>query len=333
MTLRLPSPHDSALPRFRVATPVPVIIRSAHPDDAPELLRLLRLAVPLAVRPATPLGPWAAHIWIRDRIIEASRGSVQTGDDGGMGGRPVVPSPCAYRVAVTERRLVGAAEWRELDGRLFLNSIAVDPLARGQGTGTRLLCDGIRTWTSLEAMHLDVFDAMPQAHHWYRQLGFSETGRRTWVRFPPYSSIENDAASDLPVIWKNKAEAASQHQQHGCSMLRLHVPSTDPETHTVGRIGRSVFRITRPATLRHAAVRAFLHRLNPSRHLLYLSSPESHPLSEPSASDSAVTPDASRPVHAPTEVHAPTDLITGARGAHLATSIRMHHASPLEICA
>lgn len=315
---------------------MPITIRPADPDDAPDLLRLLRLAVPPAVRPGTPLGPWAAQIWIQDRITEASqRGAVETNEDGTQ---PGVPSPCAYRVAVAERRIVGAAEWRDLGGALFLNSIAVDPLARGRGAGTQLLCDGIRTWPSLPVLQLDVFDAMPQARQWYNRIGCSDTGKRTWIRFPPRSSAERGADAALSVTWNNEADATSRHRQHGCSMLHLHVASSTktgdggPQVHTVGRIGRSMFRITNRRTLRHAAIRAFLHRLNPSRHLLYISSPRSQPLpeskslTEPTRTDQPVSPDA---VVAKTF----TDPLTGARGTHLATSIRMHHTSPLDICA
>ena len=309
-------------------------IRPAHPDDALNLLRLMRLAVPLVIRPATPVGPKIAHVWIRDRIVAASFNNPHAEP-----GESSVPYPCAYRVAVIERRVVGVAEWRSMDDALFLNSIAVDPNWRGQSIGRQLLCDGIQTWRTFTTMELDVFDAMPQVQDWYERLGFTWIGRRMWVRFPPVGSFNapNDAGepttaetvsallrSTSCVTWRNKTEATAQHQQQGCSMLHLQVQNStgsqtqgaEPTTHMVGRIGPSIYRITQPQTLSDAAIRTFLRWLNPSRHILYLSSPDLLALERTNTA----------------ALNALTDPLMGTRGTHLATSIRMQHTSPSRIC-
>ncbi len=325
-----PCPRSVSLLRLFVHA----TIRPAHPDDALDLIRLMRLTVPLVIRPATPVGPEIAHVWIRDRIVEAS-----FNDSHAEPGESSVPYPCAYRVAVIERRVVGVAEWRNMDDALFLNSIAVDPNWRGQGIGRQLLCDGIRTWRTFATVELDVFNTMPQVQDWYQRLGFTRIRRRVWVRFPPVGSVNppNDAGepttaetesailrSTSYVTWQNKTEATAQHQQKGCSMLHLQVQDStgsqtqgaEPTTHMVGRIGPSIYRITHPQTLSDAAIRTFLRRLNPSRHILYLSSPDSLAWVRTNTS-------------APTAL---TDPIMGTRGMHLATSIRMQHTSPSRIC-
>jgi len=279
---------------------MPVSIRAAHSDDATRVSELCRRATPVDLRPATPIGSCCAGAWIRHRIalsddVESARDS-QT-ETNGVGALEQAP---AYRIADDDRRIVGVAEWRMIDARLFLNTIASAP--RGRGIGTLLLREGLERWPSPELVELDVFASMPNAIRWYNKLGFEAVRESEWVFYPPLVPEEKRRATIQKktvsrnthaerVQWMNQGRATTNHDSYGVSMLDL---KTEGNNHRVGRLGTDFFRITDPKTLCNQAIRHFLCHLDPTRHVAHRA--------------------ASPPVR---------DPFTGLEGRHIDTSTRM----------
>jgi GNAT superfamily N-acetyltransferase len=205
------------------------------------------MAIPKEVRPLTPLGQHGAVRWLRDRL--------RHGDDWI---RTLYDAACDAPV--------GAAEWRIVDDALFLNSIAVSPAYRGRGYGAALLADGLDLPADRDHVRLDVFAEEERSKAWYRDLGFSPCGSRTWWRMPLNAgpTSDRDASS---WSWVDMADADRQHARYGFSRVSLCTPTS---TYRIGRLGPSLFRLTSPDALTDPTVWTALRSLDSTRDVLYL---------------------------------------------------------------
>lgn len=255
-------------------------IRLARPQEADTVAKLLRAAVPPAVRPLTIFGQHGLADWIRTTIRSSTSGAQSEG----------VRFPNSTILVTTDEDTVcGAAEWRRDDSLLFLNAIAVSPSHRNRGRGRRLLHSGLLRFDNVSHIALDVFEANVRAHDWYERLDFTRRATRNWLVSPlDVGPVDTTTAPPSTASLQNASAADTQHERFGFSTLRFTVsPSSGPASqHEVGRLGSKYFRITNPSTLASPSIRTALLALNPSRSLLYLASNPPPPLLSPSTSGS-----------------------------------------------
>jgi GNAT superfamily N-acetyltransferase len=72
---------------------------------------------------------------------------------------------------------------------IYLTSMAIDPIAQGQGVGRALLADAearARAWPAQpgQAIRLDAFDADAGAAEFYKKCGYGERGRAVFRTAP-----------------------------------------------------------------------------------------------------------------------------------------------------
>lgn len=242
-------------------------LRPARESEAPAVASLLRDAVPESVRPLTILGQDGVADWIAHAIRAASDSSDHP--------------DTVFLVAAAEKSICGAAEWRQYDQALFLNSIAVDPAHRQRGLGTRLLQWGLTAFDEPSQVALDVFRDNLVARNWYEQIGFQTESARKWLVCPLEAAVDlpdggpPSTVSTLPwsVYLKNEADADVNHERFGFSKLRFEVQdASESQHHEVGRLGKDYFRITDVSTAQARPVRRALMALSSFRSLLCLTS-------------------------------------------------------------
>ena len=99
--------------------------------------------------------------------------------------RIAAPGGSAFYVASDESTgLVGAAEFRTIDGTVFLNQIGVIASRQGERIGGRLLAAGLRDLCRSGAsasLALDVETGNKRAAAWYRRLGLAPVARTYWT--------------------------------------------------------------------------------------------------------------------------------------------------------
>lgn len=220
-------------------------IRRAEVHDVPRIVALLRNGVPEHLLGYTILGCRGIGKFLEDSIGPNER-SAKT----------------SYLVCVSQDDLVGIAEIRTTPELLFLNHIYVTAPLRGQGLGTRLLGEALRSAEkpARKSIQLDVFAERIAAKTWYESLGFSKLYEQVWLEMP-LSKSENHQPSTANGL----AEARQTHRAYGFSEFSL---STPTRSYRVGRLGDHLFRVTDGRVLDDASALSALARLDPHRTLL-----------------------------------------------------------------
>lgn len=220
-----------------------VRIERAQPSDAGAIASLLAGSLDASFAQLVPYGCSGAAEFI----------AMQIG---------VCPSVAdsVYLVAREQGVVIGMAELRHTSDGPFLNNIAVHQRHRGRGTGAALLAAGLALFESNSGhIGLDSLEGNDRAEGWYRRLGFV---RKHCTEFAEVSPPLQEADALLRVSGLPQAELAQQ--QFGFSSFTVHtaVPVS------VGRIGRSWFRLSDPGAVRDPAVFATLRAFDPDRRFL-----------------------------------------------------------------
>ena len=102
-------------------------------------------------------------------------------------GDSLLGSPLCFVVSEPQ----GFAMGRVVAGEAELLTIAVDPMAQGQGVGTRLMRAflGELQQRGAECVFLEVADTNAPARALYARVGFGVTGRRRGYYHAPDSSV------------------------------------------------------------------------------------------------------------------------------------------------
>lgn len=145
-----------------------------------------------------------------------------------------------FVVACDGAHVVGAAEFRRIEKRLFLNQIGVDPAMRGRGIGRQLLLAGLLNARRdpHEDWMLDVFLDNVRATNWYASLEMKEIEQRIWLDvYPPLAGHEPCTSA----VATRLTEANLEHAKRGFSRFALR---TDAGSYEMGRLGQAFFRCT-----------------------------------------------------------------------------------------
>ena len=220
--------------------------RTPGPDEAYRVAALLRAVLPEPLLPCTIYGQDGFARFVADQM--RTTGSQR---------RYVLLVEAASGLPA------GIAEWRRMEGDVFLNQIGVVPTHRGRGGGRALLREGLPPNAS-GRLQLDVFARNTLAARWYYRLGLLRTGAYGWYELPPFTASRALARSGE---LGNAGEAARAHTRYGFSEWQLRTPSG---AYTVGRLGRAWLRLTEPEVLDDPAACAFLAARAPDRRVLYL---------------------------------------------------------------
>lgn len=132
--------------------------------------------------------------------------------------------------AVRAGRHVAVADWRLLDGQLFLNGIAVDEDARGAGLGSALLADGLALARRLgcTSLGLDVALDNTGARRLYRRTGFVERAYTRWDEVPV------GAASADRVYLLDWPSFVAHHDRYGFGDLQVRLGTERIRVRIVG---------------------------------------------------------------------------------------------------
>lgn len=137
-------------------------LHPAQPHQVPELARLLAQAVPAAYAVASAVAQPGYAAYLEDHLRQ---------------GRIFV------LYAEHEGRAVAAAEFRRVDGGLFLNAIWVEPGFRGMGLGRALIHRAVHEDAPTHVW-LDVDEANVRTQQVYVNLGFKAVYRTSISRWP-----------------------------------------------------------------------------------------------------------------------------------------------------
>ncbi|GAB1642994.1 GNAT family N-acetyltransferase [Krasilnikovia sp. MM14-A1259] len=150
--------------------------------------------------------------------------------------RPPAPMrTLLVRMAVRDSHLVGAADWRILPDRLFLNGLTVSERHRGTGVGRELVADGLRIADSLglTELGLDVIADNSAALSLYGRMGFTLTTTTGWYELPAGAGSDSGPAraTDWPSF-------RAHHDAYGFGDLTLRLSTGD--TSKVRLVGRTL---------------------------------------------------------------------------------------------
>ena len=220
-------------------------IRRAEVHDVPQIVTVLRNGVPERLLPYTILGCRGIGKFLEDTITRDER-SPKT----------------SYLVCVSRNDLVGIAEIRTTSKLLFLNHIYVTTPLHGQGLGTRLLREVLRSAGNPDqkSIQLDVFAERLAARTWYESLGFSTLYEQVWLEMPLAKCRDHQ-----PSTANGLAEAQQIHRAYDFSEFSL---STRMRSYRVGRLADRLFRVTDGRILTDASALEALATLDPHRNLL-----------------------------------------------------------------
>jgi GNAT superfamily N-acetyltransferase len=166
-----------------------------------------------------------------------------------------------YVRAAWNGRFAGCAQMRGVNGRLFLNYIAVLPEMRGRGIGPHLLRQSVllSPLKKTDWIELDVLENNFGARRWYERLGFVYANSISWNALP-LSPGEEDSLEllDFP-------QAQACQERYGFSQFRVR---SDSGEHSIGRLGNDWFRLADTCALHAPGLTALLHRLDSRRKVL-----------------------------------------------------------------
>jgi ribosomal protein S18 acetylase RimI-like enzyme len=198
-------------------------IRPATRPDAERIVEIFRGSLSSTILPRLMLGYPGAASYIQDVIRSQQPGSnhsLVVSCDGGQ--------------------VAGAAEFRRIDKKLFLNQIGVDPAMRGKGIGRELLARGLLA-ARRDPDHdwmLDVFLDNVRARDWYASLEMDELEQRIWLDVsPPLAGQQRYGSAETTGL----VEADLEHAEHGFSRFALR---TEAGNYDIGRLGKKFFRCT-----------------------------------------------------------------------------------------
>jgi ribosomal protein S18 acetylase RimI-like enzyme len=180
-----------------------VEIEPAKADQSPAIAHLLKTeCLPEDLHPYLAYAQAGAHAYLREAFE----------------GTPLAPDR-DHLVALTDSRVSGYAEFRQIDGTGFLSYLCVATHARGSGIGRRLI-DAYRArrpW--LARLELDVYEENVNARAFYEHLGFDYMESRIWVTRPaPAVRPLRETGLPTPTIvdWPH---AVASHDRYGFCML------------------------------------------------------------------------------------------------------------------
>jgi GNAT superfamily N-acetyltransferase len=181
-----------------------------------------------------------------------------------------------YTVARTRSRIVGCGEFRRTARGVFLNHIAVEPAARGQGVGSRLLGTSLRQFTAIRdvgpGFALDVFTHNRRAVDWYRRMGLETTGTFAWyeVAAPRRARWRMTPTRSPELRVRDLAQADAVHARLGFSEFTV---EKRERRYSVGRLARRWYRLTEPEAAADPAVIEMLRALEPRRGVFLIARP------------------------------------------------------------
>ena len=234
-----------------------VRVRAARPGEGSLVAEWIRASLPPAVVEMT--------IWASPRVNRYVEEHLAAGPDSAETGY--------YLLETDGAEPAGIAEFRVVDGAGFLNQIYVAPEHRGRSLGRLLLHEAAYDWTSRKrapAVMLDVEVENQRAYRWYEQLGFQPLVDVFWQVAPLRSPTV--AAGEIA----GETEAEQRQRQWGFSRFSVQTPAgcSPGGCYEVGRMPAAFFRLDSVDAWRDDALHAALHRLDPARRILLLTSAE-----------------------------------------------------------
>ena len=234
-----------------------VRVRAARSGEGSLVAEWIRASLPPAVVEMT--------IWASSRVDRYVEEHLAAGPDSAETGY--------YLLEIDGAEPAGIAEFRVVDGTGFLNQIYVAPEHRGRSLGRLLLHDAAGDWTARKrasAVMLDVEVENRRAYRWYEQLGFQPLMDVFWQVGPLRSP------KVAPGEIAGETEAERRHRQWGFSRFSVQTPDGcyPGGCYGVGWLPARFFRLDSVDAWRDDALHAALHRLDPARRILLLTSVE-----------------------------------------------------------
>jgi ribosomal protein S18 acetylase RimI-like enzyme len=223
-----------------------VAMRRAAGSDAP--------AVASLVRRSFTAGDLALTIYGCSGIVEYLRTRFDS---------PASASLTQSLVAESGGVVVGFIELRTDASGVFLNYIATADRVRSQGVGKLLLGHALAEINAAPGtpLTLDVFSHNERARSWYSKLGFQRVGSRGFWQ----GQVDPARCADSRFTILDLRQGDACQATFGFSTLTL---AEAGQRFTVGRIGRSWFRISDTRLLCRPDVLSGLVALEPERKLL-----------------------------------------------------------------
>ena len=223
-----------------------ITVRKALPGEGAKVAERIRISLSRSIEGLTI---W--HCRHVDRWVEM---------------RIAAPGGSAFYVASDESTgLVGAAEFRTIDGTVFLNQIGVIASRQGERIGGRLLAAGLhglcRSGASA-SLALDVETGNKRAAAWYRRLGLAPVAQTYWM----VTDLRPDGVAPAPVQGWMQAE----HELARFGFSQFQVGGADGN-YAAGCLGDGLFRLTSAKAWGDPAVHAALRRIDASRRVLLIS--------------------------------------------------------------
>jgi ribosomal protein S18 acetylase RimI-like enzyme len=222
-------------------------IRLAKPDDAPEILKIIRLCFPNHLFKYTIFDCGGITKYIGDSIKAQKCGGASI-----------------YTVCLEEGKYFGFAELRKSFQKLFLNHIYVIPLGRKKGVGKNLFLTGINLVKNdlYSSILLDVFSENDIAKKWYQSLGFRCLTEINWV-LATFRNKKQKKQSRWRLVGLPQADIV--HSAYGFSQFVLETTSSRYE---IGRLGTSFYRSTSGDILSDKSAIDALYSIDPKRKLI-----------------------------------------------------------------
>jgi ribosomal protein S18 acetylase RimI-like enzyme len=169
-----------------------------------------------------------------------------------------------YTVAQIEDQIMGCAEMRRFQSRLFLNYIAIRPAYRSRDYAKQLLHDTIQLSepNNRKIIDLDVLESNSVARAWYRAIGFEDQYSTYWLTYPSL------AGGNAPVLISGYAQAQVCQREYGFSRFSI---TTQGREYEVGRLGDALFRLSDPQAIYSSELAGTLKKIDPHREILLLS--------------------------------------------------------------
>jgi ribosomal protein S18 acetylase RimI-like enzyme len=153
---------------------LPLTLRQANDDDAPELVRL-HMYAGFRLTQQFGQGPWTGGMTVKGLQFEMGRSTVYAACEGGaiLG---------TFALSTRKPWSIDASFFTKVRRPLYLTSMAVDPAHQRRGVGSFCISEARRLaqeWPA-DAIRLDAWDADAGAGGFYLKCGFRETGRNIY---------------------------------------------------------------------------------------------------------------------------------------------------------